>query len=118
LTGSDRHLLVVDDDDRIRELLKEYLARSGFRVTGASDAASASRLIDTLDFDLIVLDVMMPYMDGFEVLKNLKPGSRIVSHRFILGDWAPDRSITVMGADGDEYRLHLWIVKDAKQPKE
>ncbi len=50
--------------------------------------------------------------------KQLKPGTRIVSHRFILGDWAPDRSITVMGADGDEYRLHLWVVKDAKKPKE
>ncbi|HYH68944.1 MAG TPA: hypothetical protein VD866_29895, partial [Urbifossiella sp.] len=49
---------------------------------------------------------------------QLKPGTRIVSHRFILGDWMPDRSITVMGADGDEYRLHLWIVKDAKKPKE
>jgi len=49
---------------------------------------------------------------------ELKPGTRIVSHRFILGDWMPDRSITVMGADGDEYRLHLWIVKDAKKPKE
>jgi uncharacterized protein (TIGR03000 family) len=50
--------------------------------------------------------------------KQLKPGTRIVSHRFILGDWAPDRSITVQGADGDEYRLHLWVVKDAKKPKE
>ncbi|HEX4613677.1 MAG TPA: TIGR03000 domain-containing protein [Urbifossiella sp.] len=49
--------------------------------------------------------------------KQLKPGTRIVSHRFILGDWAPDQSITVQGADGDEYRLHLWVVKDAKAPK-
>jgi len=48
--------------------------------------------------------------------RQLKPGTRIVSHRFILGDWAPDRSITVMGADGDEYRLHLWVVKDSKAP--
>jgi two-component system phosphate regulon response regulator OmpR len=72
LTGSDRHLLVVDDDDRIRELLKEYLARSGFRVTGASDAASASRLIDTLDFDLMVLDVMMPGEDGIALTRDLR----------------------------------------------
>ncbi len=49
--------------------------------------------------------------------KQLKPGTRIVSHRFILGDWAPDQSITVTGADGDEYRLHLWVVKDPKEPK-
>jgi len=72
LTGSDRHLLVVDDDDRIRELLKEYLARSGFRVTGAADAASASRLIDTLDFDLMVLDVMMPGEDGLSFARRLR----------------------------------------------
>ncbi len=75
MTGSDRHLLVVDDDDRIRELLKEYLARSGFRVTGASDAAAASRLIDTLDFDLMVLDVMMPGEDGVSFARRLRARS-------------------------------------------
>jgi hypothetical protein len=44
--------------------------------------------------------------------KQLKPGTRIVSHRFVLGDWAPDKTITVTGEDGDEYKLHLWTVKD------
>ena len=61
--GRARHLLVVDDDDRIRDLLKEYLVRCGFRVTGASDAAAARRLIESLEFDLFVLDVMMPGED-------------------------------------------------------
>jgi uncharacterized protein (TIGR03000 family) len=46
--------------------------------------------------------------------KQLKPGTRIVSHRFVLGDWAPDKTITVMGQDGDEYKLHLWTVKEKK----
>lgn len=46
--------------------------------------------------------------------KQLKPGTRIVSHRFILGDWAPDKTITVTGMDGDEYKLHLWTVKGGK----
>ena len=46
--------------------------------------------------------------------KQLKPGTRIVSHRFVLGDWAPDKTITVTGLDGDEYKLHLWTVKDKK----
>lgn len=55
-----RHLLIVDDDDRIRELLKEYLARAGFRVTAAAGGAPARKLITTLDFDLAVFDVMMP----------------------------------------------------------
>jgi len=46
--------------------------------------------------------------------KQLKPGTRIVSHRFVFGDWMPDKSITVMGEDGDEYKLHLWVVKGKK----
>jgi uncharacterized protein (TIGR03000 family) len=46
--------------------------------------------------------------------KALKPGARIVSHRFELGDWKPDKTITVDGADGEQYTLHLWTVKDKK----
>jgi uncharacterized protein (TIGR03000 family) len=42
--------------------------------------------------------------------ENLKPGARIVSHRFIFGDWKPDKTITVKGADGDEYVLHVWTI--------
>jgi two-component system phosphate regulon response regulator OmpR len=60
-----RHLLVVDDDDRLRDLLKEFLARAGFRVSGAADAAAAKRLMQAFDFDLLVFDVMMPGEDGF-----------------------------------------------------
>ena len=47
--------------------------------------------------------------------KQLKPGTRIVSHRFTFGDWAPDKSITVTGLDGDEYKLHVWTVKEKKK---
>lgn len=67
-----RHLLVVDDDDRIRELLKEYLTRAGFRVTAAAGGAPARRLLGTLDFDLAVLDVMMPGDDGFSLTRWLR----------------------------------------------
>jgi len=73
--ASGRHLLVVDDDDRIRALLKEYLARAGFRVTAAGDAAAARRLMETLDFDLLVLDVMMPGEDGFSLTRALRARS-------------------------------------------
>jgi two-component system phosphate regulon response regulator OmpR len=68
----DRHLLVVDDDDRIRDLLREFLARAGFRVTTAAEAASAWRLIETFDFDLMVLDVMMPGEDGLSLARRLR----------------------------------------------
>ena len=67
-----RHLLVVDDDDRIRGLIKEYLARAGFRVSTAADAAAARRLVEQLAFDLLVLDVMMPGEDGFAYGKWLR----------------------------------------------
>ena len=67
-----RHLLVVDDDDRIRGLLKEYLSRAGFRVTAAAGGAPARRLLATLDFDLAVFDVMMPGEDGFSLTRWLR----------------------------------------------
>ncbi|WP_334164816.1 response regulator transcription factor [Phenylobacterium sp.] len=67
-----RHLLIVDDDDRIRELLKEYLARAGFRVTAANGGGAARKLIESLDFDLAVFDVMMPGEDGFSLTKWLR----------------------------------------------
>ena len=67
-----RHLLIVDDDDRIRELLKEYLARAGFRVTAAAGGAPARKLIGHLDFDLAVFDVMMPGEDGLSLTRWLR----------------------------------------------
>jgi len=70
--GETRHLLVVDDDDRIRELIREYLARAGFRVSIAPEAAAARRLLEHLAFDLVVLDVMMPGKSGWEVARALK----------------------------------------------
>jgi two-component system phosphate regulon response regulator OmpR len=67
-----RHLLVVDDDDRIRNLLKEYLSRAGFRVTAAPDAASARRMLGAMDFDLMILDVMMPGEDGLSLTRAIR----------------------------------------------
>lgn len=70
--NQDAHLLVVDDDDRIRSLLKKFLGNSGFRVSVASNAAEARRLLRGLSFDLLVLDVMMPGETGFELTKSLR----------------------------------------------
>lgn len=57
---ADIHLLVVDDDERIRVLLQKFLVRSGYMVTVAKDAAQARRLLAGLEFDMLILDVMMP----------------------------------------------------------
>lgn len=69
---ADAHLLIVDDDERIRKLLQKYLVRQGFWVSAARDAAHARRLLEGLDFDLIVMDVMMPGEDGFSLTRSLR----------------------------------------------
>jgi len=66
------HILVVDDDDGIRTLLKKYLTRNGYAVTAARDAAHARRLLDLLAFDLLVIDVMMPGEDGLSLTRSLR----------------------------------------------
>jgi two-component system phosphate regulon response regulator OmpR len=90
LAPTGRHLLVVDDDDRLRSLLKEYLTRAGFRVTTARDAAAARRLLDSLAFDLLVLDVMMPGEDGFSLTRWVRGRSLtpilILTARGLAGD--------------------------------
>ncbi|MBJ6371835.1 response regulator [Sedimentitalea arenosa] len=68
----DAHLLIVDDDERIRDLLKKFLVRQGFLVTAARDAAHARRVLSGLDFDLIVMDVMMPGEDGVSLTRSLR----------------------------------------------
>ncbi|MBZ8118020.1 response regulator [Roseovarius sp. LXJ103] len=66
------HLLIVDDDERIRGLLRKFLARQGFLVSVARDAAHTRRVLGGLEFDLIVLDVMMPGEDGVALTRELR----------------------------------------------
>jgi two-component system phosphate regulon response regulator OmpR len=72
MTAMDAHLLIVDDDERIRTLLQKFLMRHGFLVTAARDAAHARRILAGLDFDMIVLDVMMPGEDGLALTASLR----------------------------------------------
>ena len=69
------HILVVDDDDRIRELVKQYLIEKGFVVSTAINSSDAKVKINYFKFDLIVLDVMMPGQTGFELTKEIKEKS-------------------------------------------
>ncbi|MEM8630690.1 MAG: response regulator [Pseudomonadota bacterium] len=69
---NDAHLLIVDDDERIRGLLQKFLIRNGFLVSAARDAGHARRLLGGLDFDMIVLDVMMPGEDGITLTGSLR----------------------------------------------
>jgi two-component system phosphate regulon response regulator OmpR len=72
MTDLPAHLLVVDDDERIRGLLQKFLIRNGFLVSVARDAAQARRLLAGLDFDMLVLDVMMPGEDGISLTRDLR----------------------------------------------
>jgi two-component system phosphate regulon response regulator OmpR len=87
------HLLVVDDDERIRGLLQRYLIRNGFLVSAARDAGHARRLLAGLEFDLIVLDVMMPGEDGVSLTRSLR--ARLATPILLL---------TARGETGD--RIH------------
>ncbi len=72
MSAPEAHLLVVDDDERIRGLLQKFLIRGGFLVSTARDAAQARRILSGLEFDLIVLDVMMPGEDGVSLTRDLR----------------------------------------------
>ncbi len=96
------HVLVVDDDERIRALLRKYLARNGFWVSTARDAAHARNLLEGLEFDLIVVDVMMPGEDGLALTASLR--ERLTTPILLLtarGD-AEDR-IRGLEAGADDY---------------
>ena len=66
------HILVVDDDDRIRELVKEYLEENNFLVTTARDVPDANKRLEIIKFDILVLDIMMPGQSGLSFTKELK----------------------------------------------
>ena len=66
------HILVVDDDDRIRELVKQYLEENNFLVTTAADAFEAKKKIDIIKFDILILDIMMPGKSGLSLTKEIK----------------------------------------------
>ena len=88
-------MLVVDDDTRLRELLKSFLSRNGLRVSTAANAAAARQQLDALDFDLIVLDVMMPGQTGLDFAGELRKTSAV-----------PILMLTAMADPKD--RIGLW----------
>lgn len=96
------HVLVVDDDARIRALLQKYLARNGFWVTGARDAAHARRLLEGLEFDLLVLDVMMPGEGGLALTASLR--ERLTTPILLLtARGGADDRIEGLEAGADDY---------------
>lgn len=98
----DAHLLIVDDDERIRMLLQKYLVRNGFLVSGARDAAHARRILTGLDFDLVILDVMMPGEDGLSLTKSLRE-DREVPILLLTAKGETEDRIAGLEAGADDY---------------
>ena len=71
------HILVVDDDDKIRSLIKQYLVEKGFLISTAENAEKAKKIIEIFNFNLIILDVMMPGQSGYDLTKELKESKNI-----------------------------------------
>lgn len=96
------HILVVDDDKRLRDLLRRFLSEQGFRVTIANDAADARRKLTGLDFDLLVLDIMMPGESGLELTRALR-AQKNVPILLLTAMGEPDDRITGLDSGADDY---------------
>jgi two-component system phosphate regulon response regulator OmpR len=96
------HLLVVDDDRRIRDLLSRYLSSEGYRITTAESAAMARAKLSSLRFDLLILDVMMPGETGFEFARTIRKTSTVPILMLTARDAAESR-ITGLELGADDY---------------
>ena len=96
------HILVVDDDTRLRELLRKFLTEKGFRVTTSADAAEARQMLTSLEFDLVVLDVMMPGESGFELTSGLREFS-VVPILLLTAMGEPEDRIDGLERGADDY---------------
>ena len=96
------HLLVVDDDRRIRDLLSRYLASEGYRISVAESAAEARAKLSGLRFDLLILDVMMPGETGFEFARSIRKSSTVPILMLTARDAAESR-ITGLESGADDY---------------
>ncbi|MSO75150.1 MAG: response regulator transcription factor [Alphaproteobacteria bacterium] len=97
-----RHILVVDDDDRLRKLLARYLGDKGYRVTGAKDATDARAKLAGMAFDLIVVDVMMPGESGIELTRAVR-GTLDLPILMLTAMGEPDDRIAGLEAGVDDY---------------
>lgn len=97
------HVLVVDDDERLRELLSRFLSDNGFLVTTAEDAAQAWDILLYLDYDLIILDVMMPGEDGVALTRRLKSNGLETPVLLLTALGETENRIAGLEAGADDY---------------
>lgn len=102
MSDLDSHLLIVDDDERIRVLLQKFLMKNGFLVTAARDAAHARRILSGLDFDMMIFDVMMPGEDGISLCKSIRETST-TPIMLLTAKGETDNRIEGLEAGADDY---------------
>lgn len=103
MSGSAPHILVVDDDDRLRRLLQRYLTENGFRVTTANTAADARAKMRSLQPDLLVLDVTMPGETGLDLTQTLRREQSALPILLLTARGAPEDRIAGFEAGADDY---------------
>lgn len=102
INGDGAHLLVIDDDTRLRDLLRRFLSERGYLVTAVADAAEARAHLATMDFDLLVVDVMMPGEDGVSLTRSIRQTSDVPVLILTARD-DPDDRITGLSGGADDY---------------
>ena len=102
--SEDSHILVIDDDTRLRDLLRRYLSDNGFVVSTASSAEEGRILLENLKFDMIILDVMMPGEDGFMFTKRIRESS-IIPILLLTAKGESEDRISGLELGADDYLL-------------
>ena len=98
----DNHILIVDDDDKIRNLLKDFLISNNFLVSTAINGEEALKKINIIKFDVLILDIMMPGIDGYELTKIIRSSSLVpIIHLTAMGD--TDNVIQGLEIGADDY---------------
>ncbi len=103
LAAGAAHVLVVDDDDRLRRLLQRYLSENGFRVTTAESAADARAQMRSVHPDLVVLDVMMPGETGLDLTESLRRDRSDMPVLLLTAKGTPEDRIAGFEAGADDY---------------
>lgn len=97
------HILVIDDDDRIRDLLKKYLEKENFLVSVAANAIQAEEIINNIKFDLIVVDKMMPQKSGIDFIKDIRQNGNNIPVIMLTAVSDTDSKIEGLSTGADDY---------------
>jgi two-component system phosphate regulon response regulator OmpR len=101
ISGS--HIMVVDDDDRLRSLLSRYLKENGFRISVAKGSKEAEKLLELFTFDLLIIDVMMPHENGIDFTVRLRKNNNPVPVLILTAMGEPQNRITGLESGADDY---------------